>query len=110
MQGKAGIGMYNQFEKERDQGNFDLLPELHAILSGMKVRCPPLYTLLCVSSCDKNANLCTQIPCFDIMCSSLGRLLVKLSVFALISHCLSSTAVSIMRSYLNMMTHQATHY
>lgn len=34
--------MYNQFEKERDQGNFDLLPELHAILSGMKVLCPPL--------------------------------------------------------------------
>ena len=36
-QGKSGIGMYNQFEKERDQGNFELLPELHAILSGMKV-------------------------------------------------------------------------
>jgi len=37
VQGKSGIGMYNQFEKERDQGNFELLPELHAILSGMKV-------------------------------------------------------------------------
>lgn len=34
--GKAGMGMYSQFEKERDQGNFDLLPELHSILSGMK--------------------------------------------------------------------------
>lgn len=37
LQGKAGMGMYSQFEKERDQGNFDLLPELHSILSGMKV-------------------------------------------------------------------------
>ena len=37
VQGKAGMGMYSQFEKERDQGNFDLLPELHSILSGMKV-------------------------------------------------------------------------
>ena len=37
IQGKAGMGMYSQFEKERDQGNFDLLPELHSILSGMKV-------------------------------------------------------------------------
>ena len=36
-QGKSGMGMYSQFEKDRDQGNFDLLPELHAILSGMKV-------------------------------------------------------------------------
>ena len=31
------MAMYSQFEKERDQGNFELLPELHAILSGMKV-------------------------------------------------------------------------
>ena len=36
-QGKSGMAMYSQFEKERDQGNFELLPELHAILSGMKV-------------------------------------------------------------------------
>ncbi len=43
VQGKSGIGMYNQFEKERDQGNFELLPELHAILSGMKV----LFSFLC---------------------------------------------------------------
>ncbi len=45
VQGKSGIGMYNQFEKERDQGNFELLPELHAILSGMKVLFPFLCTL-----------------------------------------------------------------
>lgn len=31
------MAMYSQFEKDRDQGNFELLPELHAILSGMKV-------------------------------------------------------------------------
>lgn len=43
VQGKSGIGMYNQFEKERDQGNFELLPELHAILSGMKV----LFSFMC---------------------------------------------------------------
>ena len=36
-QGKTGMAMYSQFEKDRDQGNFELLPELHAILSGMKV-------------------------------------------------------------------------
>ncbi|KAL3130658.1 hypothetical protein ABBQ38_008049 [Trebouxia sp. C0009 RCD-2024] len=34
--GKSGMAMYSQFEKDRDQGNFELLPELHAILSGMK--------------------------------------------------------------------------
>ena len=45
VQGKSGIGMYNQFEKERDQGNFELLPELHAILSGMKVLISFLCTL-----------------------------------------------------------------
>ena len=36
------MAMYSQFEKDRDQGNFELLPELHAILSGMKVNAPPL--------------------------------------------------------------------
>ena len=29
--------MYKQFEKARDKGDFSLLPELHAVLSGMKV-------------------------------------------------------------------------
>lgn len=29
--------MYSQFEQDRDRGNFDSLPELHAVLSGMKV-------------------------------------------------------------------------
>ena len=42
-QGKSGMAMYSQFEKDRDQGNFELLPELHAILSGMKVL--PLFLL-----------------------------------------------------------------
>ena len=36
------MAMYSQFEKDRDQGNFELLPELHAILSGMKVHTPML--------------------------------------------------------------------
>ena len=30
--------MYKDFEADRDQGNFDKLPELHAVLSGMKAR------------------------------------------------------------------------
>lgn len=53
VQGKSGMGMYSQFEKERDQGNFDLLPELHSVLSGMKV-CSPLIiecSLLYHQSC-----------------------------------------------------------
>ena len=29
--------MYAQFEKDRDRNDFSLLPELHSILSGMKV-------------------------------------------------------------------------
>jgi len=37
VQGKAGMDMYKEFEQDRDQGNFDKLPELHAVLSGMKV-------------------------------------------------------------------------
>ena len=36
MQGKSGMDMYKEFEMDRDQGNFDKLPELHAVLSGMK--------------------------------------------------------------------------
>ena len=36
MQGKSGMDMYKEFEIDRDQGNFDKLPELHAVLSGMK--------------------------------------------------------------------------
>lgn len=31
------MDMYKDFEMDRDQGNFDKLPELHAVLSGMKV-------------------------------------------------------------------------
>lgn len=34
--GKSGMDMYKDFEADRDQGNFDKLPELHAVLSGMK--------------------------------------------------------------------------
>jgi len=34
--GKSAMGMYSQFEKDRDRGDFSILPELHAILSGMK--------------------------------------------------------------------------
>ena len=37
VQGKAGMTMYKQFEKARNKGDFSLLPELHVILSGMKV-------------------------------------------------------------------------
>lgn len=56
VQGKSGIGMYNQFEKERDQGNFELLPELHAILSGMKVLFPFLCTLLLLQTAQVSYN------------------------------------------------------
>ncbi len=38
MQGKSGMDMYKEFEADRDQGNFVKLPELHAVLSGMKAR------------------------------------------------------------------------
>jgi hypothetical protein len=31
------MDMYKEFEVDRDRGNFDKLPELHAVLSGMKV-------------------------------------------------------------------------
>lgn len=37
VQGKSAMGMYKQFEKGRDEGDFTMLPELHVILSGMKV-------------------------------------------------------------------------
>jgi len=37
-QGKAGMESYRQFESDRDRGDFEGLPELHATLSGMKVR------------------------------------------------------------------------
>ena len=36
VQGKSGMDMYKQFDEDRNRGNFDLLPELHAVLSGMK--------------------------------------------------------------------------
>ncbi|KAK9847424.1 hypothetical protein WJX84_002360 [Apatococcus fuscideae] len=34
--GKSAMKMYKQFEKARNKGDFSLLPELHAVLSGMK--------------------------------------------------------------------------
>ena len=34
-QGKAGMAMYTEFEQDRDRGNFEMLPELHAVLSCM---------------------------------------------------------------------------
>ena len=39
--GKAGMGMYKQFEADRDRGDFSILPELHSTLSALKVACPP---------------------------------------------------------------------
>lgn len=35
--GEAMMGMYRQFEKDRDRGEFGALPELHALSSGLKV-------------------------------------------------------------------------
>jgi len=37
LQGKAGGKMYADFEGDRDRGDFSVLPELHSVLSGMKV-------------------------------------------------------------------------
>ncbi|KAK9824680.1 hypothetical protein WJX72_012328 [[Myrmecia] bisecta] len=34
--GKSAMGMYKQFEADRDRGEFSSLPELHAVLSGLK--------------------------------------------------------------------------
>ncbi len=36
-QGQSGAKMYRKFEKDRNRGDFSVLPELHAVLSGMKV-------------------------------------------------------------------------
>jgi hypothetical protein len=38
VQGKAGGKMYADFEGDRDRGDFSVLPELHSVLSGMKVQ------------------------------------------------------------------------
>ena len=45
LQGKAAMSMYSQFEKGRDQGDFSILPELHSILSGLKVMLGPYRPL-----------------------------------------------------------------
>ena len=37
VQGKAGAKLYSNFEDDRNQGDFSALPELHSVLSGMKV-------------------------------------------------------------------------
>ena len=62
MQGKSGMDMYKEFEADRDQGNFDKLPELHAVLSGMKVslsiRLTPTH----------------RTPCRSVRCKSDGGL------------------------------------
>ncbi len=42
---------YRQFESDRDRGDFEGLPELHATLSGMKVR-RVLATRPCCPSCN----------------------------------------------------------
>ena len=44
MQGKAGGKLYADFEEDRRQGDFSALPELHSVLSGMKVS-PPAFNL-----------------------------------------------------------------
>ena len=54
MQGKSGMDMYKEFEIDRDQGNFDKLPELHAVLSGMKAgpfTASRSYLYACVPCC-----------------------------------------------------------
>jgi hypothetical protein len=60
LQGKAGMAMYSDFEQDRDRGNFDKLPELHAVLSGMKVR-TRLRRLAAVahlvSTCEENTSV-----------------------------------------------------
>ena len=42
-QGKAGTKMYKDFEADRNRGDFSVLPELHSVLSGMKVLTSPLH-------------------------------------------------------------------
>ena len=43
MQGKSGAKLYSDFENDRNQGDFSALPELHSVLSGMKVRANAFY-------------------------------------------------------------------
>ena len=40
LQGKAGMSMYRELEEGRSQGDFSILPEVHATLSGLKVPSP----------------------------------------------------------------------
>ena len=37
--GKVMMDMYTDFEKHRDKGDFSVLPELHAVSSGLKALC-----------------------------------------------------------------------
>ena len=58
-QGQAATTMYQQFEADRDKGNFDTLPELHAVLSGMKV-CLSCILYLCKLPCCTNCDVANQ--------------------------------------------------
>ena len=42
------MAMYSEFEADRDRGNFDKLPELHAVLSGMKVGLSSVTFIACL--------------------------------------------------------------
>ena len=37
LQGKAAVKMFCTFDSQQKEGNFSMLPELHATLSGLKV-------------------------------------------------------------------------
>lgn len=37
--GESMLAMYNKFEADRDKGDFAVLPELHALSSGLKALC-----------------------------------------------------------------------
>ncbi len=55
-QGKAGGKMYADFEGDRDRGDFSVLPELHSVLSGMKVQTTTVATVY---------QICSRIPSMD---------------------------------------------
>ena len=73
MQGKAGMDMYREFEQDRDKGNFDKLPELHAVLSGMKASASPSIWRAMISARMRGFRLRSWGTCAEAACCRARR-------------------------------------
>ena len=80
------MAMYNAFEKDWDQGKFDVLPELHAMLSGMKVPASCFLYLIVSFSCKSFIPL-ISCGCLILLVSQPHSIAVTVSEVCKLGYC-----------------------